>query len=397
MLGRFRLSGDRTREGATEAALIHFTGRGHGGTETHVYHLAMALVRAGVEVVLASHRQLELDPVWADELRGAGIESISPPSWSRYLPGELGLVAARLKLLVRLGSRRFNCVVGQGHGAAFAWMRRFVGAGGAMIWHEHWDGLLGRNDDEGYEAPCRSGRLPSRELRMIYSVDLVLADCQRAADNLRTVQAVKKPMVILPPLDRITALPAVERSYTAESTIQIGIVGRQGAGKGTFVLLDMWPSLVIGPAVLHIVGPFTCKEEEQGARERAAEISGVRVHGRVERTDLGRILGDLDLGLLVSTEEGYGLVVCEYMANGVPFVMTDVGAATEFSTNNPDCVVVSVEPQAVGRGIEDMVARLRAGDISRVRLQEYFGRFYDYERTVEQYLSVFQLGRTGGL
>jgi glycosyltransferase involved in cell wall biosynthesis len=77
------------------------------------------------------------------------------------------------------------------------------------------------------------------------------------------------------------------------------------------------------------------------------------------------------------------------MAAGLPFVMTDVGAAQEFTHDNPDAILVAVDPSAIRDGINTMVARIRAGQTSRQRLVRHYQATFSFEQIGAQHLASF--------
>jgi glycosyltransferase involved in cell wall biosynthesis len=217
-------------------------------------------------------------------------------------------------------------------------------------------------------------------LRMVESLDGIVTGCERARTNLRTVQGVRKPIHIVPPLTQVEVLDVAERHYGSESTINVVMIGRLGRGKGAEVIVGLWPHLKLGPACLHLFGDFEDAELQARIKVAASHALSIRLHGRFEREDLPRILRDADLGLMLSIEEGYGLVVCEYMAAGLPFVMTNAGAAQEFTRNNPDAIVV---------GITEMVGRIRGGRTSRIRLAQHYASAFSFHQVATQHLAYF--------
>jgi glycosyltransferase involved in cell wall biosynthesis len=150
--------------------------------------------------------------------------------------------------------------------------------------------------------------------------------------------------------------------------------------------VELWPQLRIGRASLSLVGPFADRELESALRERASRREDVTITGPLSRGQLRSFLQVVDIGLLLSVEEGYGLVTLEYMRHGVPFVMTDVGASIEFSRDNPDCIIVPIDPSAIGRGIEEMAGRVRSGLTSRQRLAAFTRSRFAFEDVADAHL-----------
>jgi glycosyltransferase involved in cell wall biosynthesis len=199
------------------------------------------------------------------------------------------------------------------------------------------------------------------------------------------VQYAEVPIRVVPPLTKPSGNSGVvDRLYREDSHLHIGMVARHGRGKGTEALLRAWQQLNNQSATLHLWGPVA----ERGLRalvdRLASERADLEVHGPFDREELSRILDGLDIGLMLSVEEGYGLVVCEYMSVGLPFIMTDVGASSEFTADNPDALLLRVSESAVAEGLLEMMSRVRAGQTSRTRLR----RRYDQRHAPELFESA---------
>lgn len=392
-----------TRADATEppqTIVFHATLSQHGGVETYIYYLSLYLAARGLRVTLASQRRIDLNDAWMRDLRAAGVRIIAPPRFVRRLPGPSALIVARLLLSWRLRTRSFDRVVGMGHGGAYRWMKRFVRPGGYFLWTENWYGVPTRGDDYGASfAPPPLEPLPPRMRRLVADVDGILAGCDRAAANLRTIQRVACPIAVVAPLTVFDRLPqARDRSYSPDTVVRVGMIARHGVGKGTVELLNLWPSLDIGPAELHLYGPVE-SDQVRDLATRLQDDQSITVHGPFDRQDLPTILDRLDLGLMLSIEEGYGLVPREYMACGLPFVMTDVGASAELTGGNPDACCVPVSTEGMRRGIEEMVTRLRANRLSRERLQARYRATLTPDIVAERHLALLSTppGRWGML
>lgn len=373
------------------SVLLHLTANEFGGVETHVYYLALALAKAGAQVTLTSHRRLKFNDDWARSLSRTGIRLVRPPLDSGHGLDALGLFLARARMLAAFHARPFDVVVGQGHGGAFKWMKRFVKPGGLFLWHEYWYGVPTNGDNYGAYEPPPLRRLPDHMLNLIYSVDAIVVGCDRATHNLRTIQGAKCPIHVIPPLTELRSSGDVsDKRYCDESLIKVAMIARQGIGKGTMAILDLWPELDIGNSELHLFGPVVSGPAGSRIFQRASELSslGVHVHGPFDRATLPGTLGEIDLGLMLSIEEGFGLVPLEYMACGVPFVMTDVGAAPEFTCGNPDAEMVAVSLVDVKRGIESMVNRIRSGLTSRLRLHAHYKRSFSFEKSAAEHVNL---------
>lgn len=216
-------------------------------------------------------------------------------------------------------------------------------------------------------------------------MDGIVTGCELARKNLIEIQHVEKPIRIIPPLDRLmNLLQATDRTYRDSSALRLAMVGRLGNGKGVAALLNLWKHIDIGDAELHFYGADP--DDKLRFLGEQLGLRGVFFHGTFERADLPKLLEKVDIGLMLSFEEGYGLVAFEYMAYGVPFVMTDVGAAQEFTKDNPDALKVACNDDAVREGIEEMARRVRSGRTSRQRLQRFHQQNFSYENAAALHL-----------
>lgn len=374
-------------EGAVRV-LIHATIGQFGGVETHVRQLALSLRAVGAHVTVTSQRHLAFDLASDTELRSAGV-FLCPPTLSRNANVNLSLWQSRRLLVRTLDRRSFDIIVGQGHGGAFLWMKRFLTPGGALIWHEYWYGVPTRGDNyELYEAPTL-GRFSWRMRRVLRTVDLIVTGCRRAESNLRALQRFSGPIKVLPPLvDCTDALVAQERVFQHDTIIQVVMIARHGLGKGTVALLDAWRALWPQKAHLHLYGPVENDLLSVTLEGHTLDHTGVCWHGTFERSQLPSLLHGADLGLLLSIEEGYGLVACEYMAAGVPLLMTDVGASSEFAFHNPNCMIINIGSAELLDGLKDALLKVRSNYFSPPSLQAWYQDFYNYETVVQGHLAA---------
>src|SRR5215212_3296900 len=90
----------------------------------------------------------------------------------------------------------------------------------------------------------------------------------------------------------------------------------------------------------------------------------VRVHGRVPSDTLARLYAEADGLLLPSTHEGYGMVLAEALAAGLPIVATRVGAIPEVVRDGQEAALV---PPGDLASLARAIARLAAGPDERRR------------------------------
>lgn len=95
------------------------------------------------------------------------------------------------------------------------------------------------------------------------------------------------------------------------------------------------------------------------------------------RSDIPQILGDADIGLLVSHEEGFSNAVLEGMAAALPMVVTDVGGNAEAIVDGVTGFVVPAKfperiAQALATLLNDRGIARRMGEASSDRAQKLF-------------------------
>jgi starch synthase len=117
-------------------------------------------------------------------------------------------------------------------------------------------------------------------------------------------------------------------------------VGQVGARKGIPMLLKAWGALDTSGAELWIVGHVAPRIRTLVSGHRNVVIKGPTSHLR-----MGALLAECDVFVFPSYFEGFGLVLLEAMACGLPVIATDATAA-------PDLIVDGVEGFVIRAGDE---------------------------------------------
>lgn len=183
------------------------------------------------------------------------------------------------------------------------------------------------------------------------------------------------------------------RAEKRSTTPSIGVVARLAPQKGHRVLFDAMPRVLerVPGVVARVVG----HEELSTVAELRAYAAGrgVAAHVRFEGfcEDVPRLLSELDLFVLPSLWEGFGLVLLEAMAAGRPVVASAVGPIPEVvAAGETGLLVPPEDPVALADAIvrvllnPDLADRL--GRAGRRRVERCFG----IERMVTQTEAVYQ-------
>jgi len=113
-------------------------------------------------------------------------------------------------------------------------------------------------------------------------------------------------------------------------------VGLVDARKGIPILLDAWRDATSQDETLTLVGPIS----EEVRNLIAKEHPDVIIAGRIPFTEIVARLPHFDVMIFPSYFEGFGLVILEAMASGLPVITTYATAGPDVITNYCDGVIV---------------------------------------------------------
>lgn len=147
------------------------------------------------------------------------------------------------------------------------------------------------------------------------------------------------------------------------SNIRVGFVGRLDPVKRVGDLIQAMTHL---PVSIHadIFGDGVERPRLESAVARLGLSGRVTFHGRVE--DPVEAYRSIDLLVLPSEAEGFGLVLIEAMACGVGVIGTDVDGIRDVVTPDTGMLVPCRDPLAIARAVEQWVA----DEASRTRMIE---------------------------
>jgi glycosyltransferase involved in cell wall biosynthesis len=224
---------------------------------------------------------------------------------------------------------------------------------------------------------CLEAGLPARrqdELRALETAALALAR-RVIVTSPATARTLVQDFAVPP--ERITvAEPGTERAPRAEGA-RTGPM--QLLAVGAIVPRKAYDALVLALAAhatsdwrLAIVGPTDRSAEALASLREAIDGTGlgdrVTLVGPVRQERLADYYAAADVFLMPSLYEGYGMVLAEAMARGLPIVCTTGGAAAE---TVPDGAALKVSPgdqgalgEAIGRLLRDPALRRRMADES---------------------------------
>ncbi len=116
-----------------------------------------------------------------------------------------------------------------------------------------------------------------------------------------------------------------------ETKIRFGQFGRMFSMKGTLFAVAAFAQVLSRgiDAQLHFFGDGPFRAATQELASSLGIQDRVFMHGSYVHTDLDRLVSTIDVGIMPSIYEGFGLVMLELMSRGRPVIASDVGSSRE--------------------------------------------------------------------
>ena len=185
-------------------------------------------------------------------------------------------------------------------------------------------------------------------------------------------------------LDQFSVLPESEKKY------DVVFLGRMHLLKGVFDLPDVWAQVRRNypEATLTVIGEGPHRGAVMTQFVERGLMEGVRFVGSVPEGEKNRLLSETRIGLSLSSEEGWGLAVNEYLACALPVVAYDLPVFGEIFPDLLDSVTLgdsSAASQAILELLDDPKARQQQGQIGYNYVQRY-----DYRAMAREELNHLQ-------
>ena len=362
-----------------------------GGCEQHVLALLSRLDRERFEPWLAC---FEAEPDEATPMiplfRAAGVRTIDLRARRRSDPAALW----RFGQLLRKG--RFDIVHAHSFRTELASVMWSRGSGllpmlggqfPALVpalrgWMPDAHPILVRtvhNVDEFYVSPRYAPltRISSRGLDRIVAISDAVAEYLRDEGDLPDEKIVRIPYGIDPsPFQPDLPPPSRRPEGDPLRRPTLGVVARLAPQKGHRVLFDALPA--IHAAIPDVHARLVGHEELSTAAELQAYALQKRVANFVTfegfRSDIPGVMADLDVFVLPSLWEGFGLVLVEAMAAGRPVVASAVGPIPEIVVDGVTGLLVppgdpAALAEAIVRVLRDPELASAMGRAGRARVE----------------------------
>ena len=209
----------------------------------------------------------------------------------------------------------------------------------------------GLKECEDPNAAYFAGKFPQRQARRdaeIALADLIIANSTLTAQS-HIAQGADPAKVVVVPLG---APPVLAQARPARggvrSSLNVVYAGHFTLGKGALYLLDAWRRLgAKGMARLDVYGEVHIPQ-----RLLAQADDSIVFHGVVSRSELFGAYDDADVLVFPSLSDGFGMVVAEAMANGLPVITTNmVGAAADLVTPKNGLIIPAADANALTQAL----------------------------------------------
>lgn len=213
-------------------------------------------------------------------------------------------------------------------------------------------------------------------------VIVVASDWARESLSLSET-ASNKPVVLVPYGTPVEEIPP--RSQAPSGPFTVLFAGQVGLRKGVPHLIEAWEKLKLSDARLLLAGSINLPREYVNEHAESFEYPGA-----LPRAELLDLMATVDLFVFPSLAEGFGLVIGEAMASGVPVLTT-------MNTGGPRLITDDIEGWCVSaHEIEPLIERLewahknrdqvfQMGQRARQRAEQW--TWADYRRKLIEELS----------
>ena len=185
-----------------------------------------------------------------------------------------------------------------------------------------------------------------------------------------------------------------ERFELPADALVVGFLGRLVPDKGLAEMAKVWPVIHERKpdAWLLIVGPDeTANSSERALIEELSGLANVKIHGPVD--DPENAFGAMDINLLLTKREGFGMVLIEAAACGVPAVTTRVNGTVDAIADGVTGTLVELgdiesTAQALLAYLDSEELRARHSQAGINRVEREFDSAMVNQRWVKRYLNL---------
>jgi glycosyltransferase involved in cell wall biosynthesis len=176
-----------------------------------------------------------------------------------------------------------------------------------------------------------------------------------------------------------------------KGTLNIGILGGMGNyRKGLDILLKSVSLLKEMDLLVHIAGDGIYLDTFKKMSQDLGVCEKCKFYGELLPSDINNFYSVLDIFVLASRDETFGVVVVEAMACGLPVIATKCGGPEEIITFETGVLVEKENPEELARAIVCMSENIGSynKDLIRKYAEEKYGRKAFVENATKLYQNV---------
>jgi starch synthase len=217
-----------------------------------------------------------------------------------------------------------------------------------------------------------------RELREYHLVDRIMVSSEAARQSFIRQGVEAARVVSIPPGVDISMFSPPTQARCPGAIISVGTVGLR---KGQYHLIRAFQQLKARNASLTLVGTIM-----RGWDKRLhLDQPGLRTTGHVGRSRVIEELRRASVFVLASVEDGFGLVIAQAMACGLPVIATEATGIRDLITDGVEGIIVPAPPDAesLAHAIDTVLSdsdRAQSMGAAARRRAESFGGWDRYGR-----------------
>jgi glycosyltransferase involved in cell wall biosynthesis len=202
---------------------------------------------------------------------------------------------------------------------------------------------------ESIDTDNRSKSLKARMLEEYKLADKIVV-CSNYTKNSFLERGFSENDLFMTPCPPAQFIPGKRRIQHPDTPLIFLSVGTNFLRKGFSYLVDAWKGIDPKKARLIIKGPLSekCKKE--------LPLGVTHIPERLSQKDLNDLYASSDVFCLPSIDEGFGMVVLEAMASGLPVMVSRNVGACDIVTEGKDGFIFDIRsPEAIRVGVERFV------------------------------------------
>ncbi len=180
----------------------------------------------------------------------------------------------------------------------------------------------------------------------------------------------KRSIAVVPNVIDVDRFKISEK--TKKGKINIGLLGGLGNyRKGLDILLKAISILNDKDFLLHIGGDGQLLGHFKNMAKELMVEDRCKFYGGLQPSEILEFYSSIDLFVLASRDETFGVVIIEAMACGIPVIATKCGGPEEIITDDTGILVDKEDPEALARAISFMADNMSSYNSVQIRKYAY--------------------------